>query len=227
MHLVALGVGGAAYRLAVHHDRERLGGVLVGLSHRDLTRGDLTRGDLASGDLIWGDLASGSVASGGVGEQPGADHRVHRVGVDAGDHSPDGGLRRGIAASAVEPGEHLGGHVGGPAGDRGERGHTRHNSGRAQHEYHRDRVNPTLITATIRHCREPLQQVRTHHGRIRQIRAADRSGYGRTEGSETGLGDGRMQQQRSSGGGESVRGRLHLPELHCLSGRDTPKITKL
>src|SRR3954447_22522508 len=100
-----------AYRLTVHHDREWFGGILVGLSHRVLTCGVLTCGVLTCGVLACGD----------VGEQPGADHRVHLVGVGAGHHSPDGGLRWWVAASAVEPGENLGGHVAGPAGDRGER----------------------------------------------------------------------------------------------------------
>ncbi len=49
----------------------------------------------------------------------------------------------------AELGEHLGGHVGGPAGDRGERGHACHDRGRAQCEHHRDRVNPALVPAIV------------------------------------------------------------------------------
>ena len=41
---------------------------------------------------------------------------------------------------------------------------------------------------------------------------------------EPGPGDGRMRQQRSSGGEKFVRGLLLLPELRP-SRRDTPKIT--
>ena len=63
-------------------------------------------------------VSRAAVSRGGLGEEPGADHRIHRGGVGAGDHPPDGGLRRRSGASAVELREHLGGHVGGPAGDR-------------------------------------------------------------------------------------------------------------
>lgn len=98
--------------------------------------------------------------------------------------------------------------------------------GRAQHEHHRDRVNPALITATVGHLREPFQQVRAQHRGVGKAWDHDRVRHGPTERSESGLGDGRMQQQRSSGGEKSVEGPLQLPELRCLPGRDTPKITE-
>ena len=73
---------------------------------------------------------------------------------------------------------------------------------------------------------EPLQQLRTHHRGIWQILTLGRTRTRRAKRSETRLGDGRMNQQRSSGGEKFVRGLLVLPELRRPSLRDTPKITK-
>ena len=211
MDLVALGVGSTANRLAVHHDREQLGDLPVGPGRDDLTGDDLTRS---------------GVARSGLGEEPGTDHRIHRGGVGTGDHPPDRGLRRRSGASTVELHEHLGGHIGGPAGDRGKRGHTRHDRRRAQRQHHRDRVNPALVPAAVGHPPEPLQQVSTHSRRSRDVVGGGRARHGRAQPGESGLGNDRMQPQRSSGGEKSVRGLLLLPELRRLSRHDTPKITR-
>jgi hypothetical protein len=195
MHLVALDIGGAAHGLAVHRDRDQRRWVRIGL------------------------------ACGGLSDQPGADHRVHRRGVGAGDHPPDGGLRRCLGALAVELGQQLCGDIGGPAGDRSERPHARHDRGRAQREHHRDRVDPALVAAAIGDLGEPLQQLRTHHRHVWKIATRGRTRTQRPERGETRIGDGRMKRQRSSGGEKSVRGLLVLPELRRSSRRDTPKIT--
>jgi hypothetical protein len=60
----------------------------------------------------------------------------------------------------------------------------------------------------------------------REVLGRGRIRRGRTERGETGLDDGTIKQQRSSGGEKSVEGPLLLPELPRPSGRDTPKITK-
>ena len=140
MDLVALGVGRAAHRLAVDRDREqwpvgRVGRVGVGRGGR-CRRGDAARPAGRRRRRPW---------RGGLVGQPGADRRVHRGGVGAGDHPPDRRLRRRTGASAVELHQQLGGHVGDPAGDRAERAHARHDRRRAQREHHRDRVNPALV----------------------------------------------------------------------------------
>ncbi len=94
---------------------------------------------------------------GGLCEQPGAHHGVHRGGVGAGEHPPQRGFRREPrTGSGVEPGQHLGGHVGDPAGDRGERTHPAQYRRRAQGQHHRDRVVPALPTTPIRYCGEPV-----------------------------------------------------------------------
>lgn len=48
----------------------------------------------------------------------------------------------------------------------------------------------------------------------------------RAQRGETRLGNGRMQQQRSSGGEKSLEGLLLLPGLRCRARHDTPTITK-
>jgi hypothetical protein len=195
VYLVAFDIGGAAHGLAVHRDRDQRRCVGIGL------------------------------ACGGLSGQPGADHRVHGRGISAGDHPPDGGLGRCLGAPAVELGQQLGGDIGGPAGDRGERTHARHDCGRAQREHHRDRVDPPLVAATIRDLGELLQQFRAHHRRRRKVVSSGRTRSHRIERGEARIGDGRMKQQRSSGGEKFVRGLLVLPELRRPSRHDTPKIT--
>jgi hypothetical protein len=134
--LVALGVDGAADGLAVHRDRDQR-----------------RRFGFLSRTAVLFSLFTGP--GGGLCEQPGAHRSVHRGGVSAGEHPPQRGLRRGPRGSGVEPGQHLGGHVGDPAGDRGERAHPAQHRGRAQGQHHRDRVITALLTAPIRHRGEP------------------------------------------------------------------------
>jgi hypothetical protein len=62
-------------------------------------------------------------------------------------------------------------------------------AGRAQHEYHRDRVNPSLLAAAVGHLPEPLQQVGVHPCRSGEIVGSDRIRRDRTERREPGLGD--------------------------------------
>ncbi len=109
-----------------------------------------------------------------------------------------------VGVAPVELSQQLGGNVGGPAGDRGERAHARHDRGRAQRQHHRDRVNPALLTAAVGDLGEPSQQVRTHPGRGRRVLIVGWARGRRTECDPTGLGDDRMKQQRSSGGQRSL-----------------------
>ena len=102
----------------------------------------------------------------------------------------------------------------------------RHDRRRAQRQHHRDRVNPALVPAAVGHLPEPLQQVSTHSRRSRDVVGGGRARHGRAQPGESGLGNDRMQPQRSSGGEKSVRGLLLLPELRRLSRHDTPKIAK-
>ena len=118
--------------------------------HRD--RDQRLTGGLAV-DHAGGALSPG--LGGGLREQPGAHRSVHRGGVSSGEHPPQRDLRRETRGSGVEPGQYLGGYVGDPAGDRGERTHPAQHRGRAQGQHHRDRVITALLTAPIRHRGEP------------------------------------------------------------------------
>lgn len=113
----------------------------------------------------------------------------------------------------------LGGHIGDPSDDRGERAHAGQYRRRAQGENDRDRVIPALTRAPIGHTCEALQQVKTIEGGRRQI-AAER--IDRRRGVErccVRISDDRMNEQRSSGGAEeSVRGPLVLSELRSPTG---------
>lgn len=58
---------------------------------------------------------------------------------------PQGGLRWRPGGPSVEPGQQFGGHIGDPAGDRGERAHSGQHRRRTQRQNHRDWVIPALL----------------------------------------------------------------------------------
>lgn len=106
-----------------------------------------------------------------------------------------------------------------PSGDRGER---------APPAQHRDQVITALVTAPIRHRSEPSWQVKAcdRGGAPVGLSLEARGGTG--ERCRVGLGDGRMNQQRSSGSNEkSVKGPLVTTRASFAHRCDTPKITDL
>ena len=60
-------------------------------------------------------------------------------------------------------------------------------------------MNPALVPAAVGHPSEPLQQVSTHSRRSREVVGGGRARHGRAQPGESGLGNDRMQPQRSSG----------------------------
>ncbi len=152
VHLGAVGGDRGAHRLAVDRDREQfpVGGVGVGRP-----RGG---GRRSGGRGVWCPLG-----------QPGADRRIDRSGVNTGQDPPQRRLRRSPGRGReVQPGQQLGGYVGDPAGDRGERTHPGQYRRRAQRQHHRNRVIPPLVTAPVGDPDEPSQQLRTLHRGRRQ-----------------------------------------------------------
>lgn len=147
MHLLAVGVDGAADGLAVHRDRDQ---------PRPPARGDrVSTGGSGDGPGCLGSPLGGSL------HQPGTHRGVDRGGVGPGKHPPQRGLgREHRARAAVELGQHLSGHIGGPPGDRGERSHPGQDRRRTQGQHDRDRVIPALSTAPVGHRGETSQQIR-------------------------------------------------------------------
>jgi hypothetical protein len=81
-------------------------------------------------------------------------------------------------------------------------------------------------TSGTPHHGEPLQQVSTYPLGGGEPLVEGWARHSRAQPGESGLGNDRMQQQRSSGGKKSARGLLLLPELRRPSRHDTPKITE-
>ena len=202
MGLVALAVNSPAQRLAVHRD------------------GDQSRG-VRPGGCLGRRCCAGCLLG-----QPRSHCGVHRGWVGAGEHPPQGGLRRDDRLGCgVEPGQHLGGYVGDPPGDRGERAHAGQHRRRAQRQHHRDRMIPALIRAPIGHRGESFQQLRPLKRESRKIEVRWRPRLLGSEGRRVGHSDGRMGTQRSSGQARSWEGPFLLPELRSPTRPDTPKIT--
>ena len=182
MGLVAFGVDGSAHGFAVHRDR-----------YQRRFRRFPPRVTI-----------SGSVGA-GLRAQPGADRSVHRGCVGVGEHPPQRRLRgqrrrrRGPGGSTVELGQQLGRYIGDPPGDRGERAHTGQHRRRAQGEHDRDRVIPALIRAPVGHTGEALQQVNAFQRGNGQISVEGLARRRVAQCCRVGLGDDRMNQQRSTG----------------------------
>jgi hypothetical protein len=126
VYLIAAGIEGSAHGLAVNRDRHQRR--LVGVP-------------ACTGGTVG--MLGGSC--GGLLDQPGPDRGVHRGWVGSGEHPPQGGLRWRPRGPSVEPGHQLGGHIGNPASDRGERAHSGQHRRRTQRQDYRDRVIPALL----------------------------------------------------------------------------------
>src|SRR6266508_1393256 len=90
-------------------------------------------------------------------------------------------------------------------------------------------MRTTGVATAITDQPQPLQQVITLQSVRwrRPARADGRAGRQRAAQRRAENLDGRMHEQRSSGGGKSVRGPLVLPELRCPPAHDTPTMIEV